>query len=303
MSKFSSLLKNLFWILVLVQIAPTLFKSIKSQYSSLIEPKTKVGVVTIKDTITSSECYVRSLKKFFEDSEIKAIVLKIESPGGVAGASQTIFNEIKSLKSQHNKYIVAFIENIAASGGYYVACSADHIISSPAAFIGSIGSYIAHPNFKELVEFLKVKYEIIGSGDYKTVGSPFLDLTDNQRKLLQDLSDNVYHQFIKDVAEQRPSLSADYKLWADGKIFTGQQALVIHLVDELGSQSTVAKTLKEKANIKGKIEWVKAKPNESLFQSLLNNDSGSEQELGFKSLIKLVGGFFVQNNTSNCVNY
>lgn len=291
MAKFSDFLKNLFLILILVQIGPTLLKSIKTQYSNYLEKKTKVGVLPIKGVIYSSDTYVKDLRTFFEDDEIKAIVLKIECPGGASGASQNIFNEIKVLKCQYKKYVIAFVENIAASGGYYIASAADYIITAPSSFIGSIGVYIPHPNIKEFIEQYKIKYEVVKTGEYKTMGNPFHDLTENQRKLLQDITNNVYDQFIKDMFEQRPNLPKDIKVWAEGKIFTGKQALELTLIDELGSQSTVIKTLKEKAQIVEKIEWVKPTKKIGFFQSLLYPGE-DEESLSFKSLIMQIIDFF-----------
>lgn len=293
MAKFTDYLKNIFWLLLLLQIAPTLIKSIKSQYTDMLETKTKVGVITIKGSINNSDEYVNNLKNFFENDSIKAIVLKIDSPGGVAGASQVIFNEIKILKCKHEKYVVAFIENIGASGAYWIATAANYIIAAPSAFVGSIGSYISHPNLKELIEHYKVKYEVIKSGEYKTTGNIFLDLTDKQRALLQNISDNVYQQFTTDIAAERKNLPKDINAWADGKIFTGKQAYEIGLIDELGSQSSVLQVLKDKAKIEKKIEWVKPKKKEGLLYSLFYSDDDSDG-INFKS-------FF--HNLKNSVGY
>lgn len=286
MATFSTYLKNIFWVLILLQFAPPLIRQIKTQYTDLLEPKTKVGVIDIKGGLSSATTIVKDLKKLFENDEVKAIVLKIECPGGSAGTAQTVFNEIKLLKSQYsNKYVVALIENIAASGGYYIACAANYIIASPAAFIGSIGAYIPHPYFKEFIEYHKIKYEFIKSGAYKTTGSPFTELTPAQRNELQGLTDNVYQQFTKDVAAQRPKLSANINQWADGKIFTGQQALELKLIDALGSPSTAIKVIRDNAHIKGKIEWVKPAKKTGLLSSLMNPDEDAENDSYLKTFM------------------
>lgn len=273
MAAFSDYVKNIFLVLILLQFAPPLIRGIKQQYSDIIEAKTKVGVVTIKGSLSEAGSFARDIKKFFEDTAIKAIVLKIDCPGGTSGASQTLFNEINYFKSMYpNKYVVAFVENMAASGGYYAASAANYIIASPSAFIGSIGSYIQHPNFKDFIEYHKIKYEVIKTGAYKTAGNPLLDLTSAQRDELQGLSDDVYRQFVRDVAKQRPHLPADTKQWADGRIFTGEQALTLKLIDEVGSPSSIIRVLKENAHITGKIDWVKPPKKMGLLNSLVSQD-------------------------------
>ncbi len=279
----SEILRNIFFFLLIAQFAPTAIKSIKTQYSGFLEPKTKVALIPIKGAISSSETYIKNLKKYFEDKEIKAIVLQVECPGGVSGSSQDIFYEILHLKNKHNKKVIAFVENMAASGGYYILCATDWSIATPSAFIGSIGSYIGFPLFKKLAEQYNVRYEIIKSGEYKTAGNPLADLTEQQKQMLQKLSDSVYEQFINDVATQRKALPKNAKEWADGKVFTGEQALKLGLIDEIGSHSTVIEALKEKAGIEGKIEWVKPLKSTSMIHNLIYGEDSEGSE--FKTLV------------------
>jgi protease IV len=258
MATFSDYVKNIFWVLILLQFAPILIKGIKKQYGDLFEPKTKVGVITFKGMLSHAQNRVKEIRTFFTDTSIKAIVLKIESPGGTPGTSQTIFNEINHYKKLHpQKYVVALVENVAASGGYYVASAANYIIASPGALIGSIGAYMQVTSFKEIIDQYKVRYDFIKAGTYKGTGNPLLALTQEQKTLLQQVTDDTYRQFLRDVTSKRPQLPADTKTWADGKIFTGDQALALKLIDEVGSPSTLEKVLKEKVHIEGPIEWVK----------------------------------------------
>lgn len=300
MARFIDYLKNIFFILVLLQIAPIFIKSIKNQYSEYFEKKSHVAVLPITDVLYNSDRYINNLIDFFKNKSIKAIVLKFNCPGGAAGTSQAIFNEIKELKKKYNKYVIAFVENLAASGGYYIATAADYIVTTPGAFIGSIGSYIAHPVFKDFIENYKIKYEVIKSGEYKTVGNPFLENTEAQNKMLQELSDNVYSQFTKDVALQRPKLSKNINEWANGKIFTGELAYKIGLVDELGSQMTVIKILREKAEIKGKIEWVYPKKKRSILQMLMPDEQDNDSQFNSNIIGKIYNIF--KNNYINA-NY
>lgn len=277
-------LKSVFYIVLLLQIGPMFIKSIINQYTEIFSQKTKVGVISIKGPITSATKHVRELKKLFEDESIKAILLVVDSPGGAAGSSQAIFNEIKALKAANpTKYVVGLVENVAASGGYYIVSAADYIVATPASFIGSVGSYIAHPNVKEFIEQYKLKYDIIKSGEYKASLNPFMDLNEKHRDWYQNLSNNVYKQFISDIAIQRPKLEKDYTIWAEGKVFTGEQALALNLIDELGFESTATKALKENGNITGEIDWIKPAKSKNIFSSLLFPDD-EEGELSVKNI-------------------
>lgn len=285
MSNFSGYLKSILYIIILLQIGPMFIIGIKKQYSDYFENKAKVGVVAIRGTLTNSGAYIKDLKTIFENNDTKAILLIIDSPGGAAGTSQAIFLEIKALKALYpDKYVVGLVENISASGGYYIASATDYIIATPAAFIGSIGSYIAHPCVKEFIEQYKLRYEVIKSGEYKASMDPFLELTEPQRELFQNLSDNVYQQFISDVASQRPHLPKDTKIWAEGKIFTGQQALKLGLIDELGYQSAAIRVLKENAHIEGSIDWVRPARKMNIFRALLFPEDDNENELSLTKL-------------------
>jgi len=244
-------------LLVIIQLAPMFVKTVKHVYYSFTEPQMRVGVVTIKESLFDSTAYVRQCKNFFEDKEIKALLLRIDCIGGSAGAAQALFNEIKELKKIHLKPVVVWIQNICTSGGYYVACIGDHLITTPSACIGSIGVYIQQPKFKQFIEQFKASYSVISAGEYKTINNPLLDTTTAQKNLLQDMVDDTYEQFIQDVTESRPQLKINAATtWANGKLFTGRQALALGLVDELGSQITVERAIKQKAPFEGDIEWV-----------------------------------------------
>lgn len=267
----SGLLKFTLLLLVFLMVAPSLIKNIYTNYQELIKEKTKIAVISIDTTLTEAEPYTDQLTKQFKNPDIKAIVLKIESGGGAAGTSQTIFSELKALKKQHPKPVIAFVENICASGAYYVACAADSIITTPSAFIGSIGVYIPHPQLNEFIEQFKIKYSVIKTGSYKAVGDPFLADSPEQLAMLQDLTNNTYEQFVNDVVASRSKLSrATAHQWAEGKVFTGSQALELGLIDKVGSPSTVEQELHERVAIVGEIEWVKA-PKPSSFSQFFSS--------------------------------
>lgn len=262
MAKPFDILKNIIIIVIILQIAPSFLKALKKNYSRLLESKTAIGKITIKGSIESTEEYSCQIKDLY-CQDIKALLLKIESPGGSAGSSYALFNEIMSFKNQHPTVpIIALTESICASGGYYIACAADHIIASRTALIGSIGVYLSHFELKEFIEQHKIYYNVIKSGKYKAAGNPFLALTQEQKEQLQSLSQNIYEQFVKDVLDRRPKIITDINEIAQGQAFTGNQALELGLIDEVGSLETAIKALKEKGSFDNAIEWIE--PSSSL---------------------------------------
>lgn len=259
MATFSSYAKNIaYGLFILIMIKPILF-NLKKNITEYVQDRTKVGIISLSGPIMKSSCFVKHLHAFFKDPEIKAIVIKMDSPGGAAGSSQAIYEEIKFCKKKYPKPVITFVENICASGGYYIACTTDHIIATPSAFMGSIGVYIAYPELKEFINQCKVTYNITQAGEYKTIGNPLAGkLTSRQQELLNFVTQDTYQQFIEDVSSSRPQLTlAQQKEWAEGKIFTGRQALKLKLIDELGSFSAVEEAVKKHAAINNEIVWIK----------------------------------------------
>lgn len=258
MAKIADYLKNIFLLFVLIQILPFLFNSFRKNIKDVFEPKTKIGLIPFNSIILSSDYYTKELQKSFKDPEIKALVLHFKNaPGGTAGAGQVIFMQLKELKKMFVKPVLAVVEDTCGSAAYYIATATDYIIAAPSSDVGSIGVYIARPQFKDFIEQFKIKYDVTQAGEYKTAGNPLLPITPNQLEMLQRITDDCYEQFVSDVASSRPKLSKNTKDWADGKIFTGRQGIKIGLVDELGTLLTAERILKEKLLIKGDIEWVK----------------------------------------------
>lgn len=258
MAKITDYLKNIFFILVLIQILPFLFTSFRKNIQDIFEPKTKIGLLSFNSAIFSSDYYTKELQKYFKNSDIKAIVLHFKNaPGGTAGSGQVIYMQLQELKKMHVKPVLAVVEDTCGSAAYYIAAATDYIIAAPSSDVGSVGVYIARPQFKEFIEQFKIKYDVTQAGEYKTTGNPLLSITPAQLAMLQRITDDCYEQFVSDVAVSRPKLSKNSKEWADGKIFTGREGLKLGLVDELGTLLTAERILKEKLLIKGEIEWVK----------------------------------------------
>lgn len=224
----------------------------------------KVAVVEISGVISNSREVIRGIKSFTEDGGVKAIVLRIDSPGGGVGASQEIYREV--VKARRVKKVVASLGGVAASGGYYVACGADKIVANPGTITGSIGVVMQFANIEELLKKIGYKGYVIKSGPHKDIGSPFREMVPEERALLQEVIDTVHHQFIKAVAEGRELPIEKVTAIADGRIFAGEQALAFGLVDKLGNLEDTIEFAAKMAGIKGKPNVVYArKRRRSLF--------------------------------------
>jgi len=194
----------------------------------------KVAVVELKDVITSSEEIVRQFKKYRENKSVKAIVFRIESPGGGVAASQEIYEEVKKTRDV-GKPVVVSMGSIAASGGYYVSCGADKIVANPGTLTGSIGVIAQFPNLKPLMDKIGVEWTTIKSGKLKDSGSPFRGATEEEKKYFQGLIANTYDQFVNAVVTERHLDRSKVVQYADGRVFTGQQAVELGFVDTLGT--------------------------------------------------------------------
>lgn len=294
MSRFTGFLKNCFYLLMFLILVPQLIHIISKQYTTLVTPSTKVGILSFNQPLTSSGEYIKNLKKFFKDPDIKGILLRMDCPGGAAGTSQAIYSELAFLKKMHpDKPVVVFVENVCASGGYYIASTCDWIVATGSSFIGSIGVYIALPRFNEFINQFKIEYTATKTGKYKTALNPLLPPVEGEQALAQELCDDTYQQFIEDVAQARPVLNLqDADRWANGKIFTGRQALDMKLVDELGSLSQAEQKIREKASIPDtqEIQWVKAEQKNIIMKLLSPDDTGEPND--DMSLSDMLGSIF-----------
>ncbi len=275
---FYDAMKNVFLLLIILSLAPALISSISKQYGKYFEPRTQVGVLPIRGTISSSEAYNKQLRTYFEDKSIKAILIKMECPGGAAGSAQSIYSEILALKKANaSKPVIVLVENICASGGYNIACAADHIVAPGSALIGSIGTAIPYLfKINKLMGQINIEYTPVATGKYKNVANPFAPGSPEETALLQGLTDDSYQQFLLEVSQSRKLSLAKESEWAEGKIFTGQQALKLGLIDEIGSMDSAIKAIRKKALIEGKIEWVHP-PKRGGFMSFFTGE-GSQSD-------------------------
>ncbi len=210
----------------------------------------KVAVVELEGIITDPSEISRQFKDLAERDDVKAVVLRIDSPGGAVGPSQEIYGEIKRLKEK--KTVVASMGTIAASGGYYAAVAAQKIVANPGTITGSIGVIVEFMNAEELLAKIGLKGYVVKSGKYKDVGSPLRKMEKEEEKLLQDVIDDVNGQFIRAVAEGRNMKVEDVALIADGRIFSGKQAKERGLIDSLGGLTDAIELSAKLAGIEGK---------------------------------------------------
>ncbi|MDP7556010.1 MAG: signal peptide peptidase SppA, partial [Nitrospinota bacterium] len=228
-------------------------------------------IINIESIITQSSNTVRQIKKYADDKSIKAIVLRIDSPGGGVAPSQEIHSEILKVRKSSNKIVVTSMGNLAASGGYYIACASDKIVANPGTLTGSIGVIMTFSNIEELMKKIGLKTEIIKSGEFKDIGSPMREFTEKEKKLLQGVIDDVYDQFVNAVSVGRSIAVQKVKELSDGRIFTGRQAFEIGLVDKLGSLEEAIKLAAELVGIEGKPKIVSEKKESNLLFKLLEN--------------------------------
>jgi protease-4 len=209
----------------------------------------KVAVLPVTGLITDSESTIEQLKKFAKDDSVKAIILRINSPGGGVGPSQEIYEEVRKLKGK--KIVVTSMGALAASGGYYIACGSQKIFANPGTITGSIGVIMQFVNAKELIEKIGLKGMVVKSGAFKDIGSPVREMKPEERELLQGVIDNVHSQFIAAVAEGRKMDRVRVAGIADGRIFSGEQAKALGLVDALGNLEDAVAEAGRMAGIEG----------------------------------------------------
>ena len=194
----------------------------------------KVAVVRIEGVILDSRDTIEELRRYRDNPSVKAIVLRIDSPGGAVVPSQEIFAEVRKTRAEGKIKLVTSMGNVAASGGYYIAAATDKIVANPGTLTGSIGVIMELANVKGLLEKVGVQSVVVKSGRHKDIASPFRAMTPEDRALLQTVLDDVHAQFIEAVATGRALQVEQVRTLADGRIFTGKQAQTVKLVDELG---------------------------------------------------------------------
>lgn len=214
----------------------------------------KVGVVEIVGPIANSQKIVRDIRAFRENKNVKSILLRVDSPGGGVGPSQEIYREVQ--KTIEKKKVVVSMGGVAASGGYYIAAAADGIVANPGTITGSIGVIMGFTNFEELMRKIGLTPVVIKSGTYKDMGSPARPMTDNEKQLLEGLTMQIHRQFVNAIAQGRELPQAQVEAIADGRIFSGEEAMDLGLVDRLGNFEDALQWAGELGGIKGEVKTV-----------------------------------------------
>jgi protease-4 len=233
----------------------------------------KVAVVPIEGEILEARDTVDALRKYADNESVKAIVVRINSPGGAIAPSQEIYSAIRRTRRDSGKPIVASMDSVAASGGYYIAAACDTIVANPGTITGSIGVILQWFDLKELIQWAKLKPETITSGALKDAGSPYRELTAAERAYFQNIVTQLHTQFVRDVAQGREGkLKLDeVARIADGRVFTGEEALKLKLVDELGSIDDAVRTAGKLAGMSGEPARLWPKRREDRLLDLLTD--------------------------------
>jgi protease-4 len=252
-----------------------------------------VGVVEVKGLIADSRETIKQLHVFRDNDKVKAIVLRIDSPGGVVGPTQEIYEEVGKLTSK--KKVVVSMGSVAASGGYYIAMPASMIFANPGTVTGSIGVLMQLSNIEGLLGKIGLKSYVLKSGKYKDAGSPVRALTKDDRAILQGVVDNMKGQFVKAVAKGRKLPMDEVARVADGRIFSGEQALNLKLVDRLGNLQDAIAEAGKMGGIKGEPEVVYPPEKKKLWLDLFMEKAVGKitgqagQDTGFKAKYELDG--------------
>ncbi len=281
---------SLAWILIIGAVLCGLFvvslfamMMMMSDSDGLTGGGDRIAVIPVEGVIGGdmAKAVNRHLKQYGNDSRVKAIILRVDSPGGGVSASQEIYREVKRVKEDKKKKIVVSMGTVAASGGYYIACPADKIFANPGTVTGSIGVIAEWINYKDLVEWAKVKPVVFKSGEFKDTGSPTRDLTEREKQYFQGMINELYGQFVGAVTDGRKGRGSEggelneerVKALADGRVYTGEGALRSGLIDSLGNYEDALKETAKMVGIKGEPQVLTPpKPREglSILDLLLN---------------------------------
>jgi len=237
----------------------------------------KVAVISIEGEILEARDTVDALRKYADNETVKAIVIRINSPGGAIAPSQEIYSAIRRTRRDSGKPIVASMDSVAASGGYYIAAACDTIVANPGTITGSIGVILQWFDLKELIRWAKLKPETITSGALKDAGSPYRELTEGERQYFQNIVTQLHQQFVRDVAQGREGKLKleEVARVADGRVFTGEEAHRLKLVDELGSIDDAVRRAGKLAGISGEPARLWPKRREDRLLDLLTDSEAA----------------------------
>ena len=253
----------------------------------------RIGVVDLDGVILSPQPVVGQLKKFADDSSIKAIILHVNSPGGGVAASEEIYREVKRIREEKKKRVVVSIETVGASGAYYIASASNKIYADQGSIVGSIGVIAEWVNYGDLLKWAKLKNIVLKTGEFKDTGNPARDLTPAEQAYMQSLIDNMFGQFVKAVADGRGMKFDDVKAIANGKVWTGEQALSMKLIDNVGDLEAVVKDTAKSVGISGEPTLVHPEKDRRTLLDLLLGDVSQYLPSTEKMLEQHVGFYYL----------
>ncbi len=274
--------RTLLWIVVggggfflfLIAVFTLVYLSMRSQRSDGFGGfGEKIAVVDVEGVIIQPKTVVEQLKRYGDDSSIKAIILHINTPGGGVAASQEMYDAVKRVRDQKKKRIVASIETVGASGGYYVASASNKIFADPGSVVGSIGVIAQWVNYGDLMRWAKLKDITLKAGALKDAGNPARDMTPEEKAYFQGLIDDMHGQFIHAVAQGRKMKEEDVKAIANGRVWTGEQALQLKLVDQIGDFQACVEDTAKSVGIKGEPTLVRPEKERKTVLDLLFGDA------------------------------
>jgi len=262
-----------FFLFLLAVFALVYFTAKTQQKSSFSGFGDKIAVVDLEGVILSPKDVVEQLRKFADDSSVKAIVIHVNSPGGGAAASEEIYREVLRVRDVKKKRIVASIETVGASGAYYVSSATNKIFADNASIVGSIGVIAEWYNYEELMKWAKLKAIVLKAGEFKDTGSPVREMTPAERAYMQGLIDNMHDQFIQSVAAGRRMKVEQIRPLADGKVWTGEQAKPLNLIDQIGDFQAAIDDTAKSVGIKGEPTIVRPEKDKKGLLDLLFGDA------------------------------
>jgi protease-4 len=262
-------------VLLFTVMVWSIVKSVSGDSSASIDGLggSKIGVIDITGAILDPDKIDTQIRKFGDDSSIKAIILHINSPGGGAAASQEIYNEVVRVRHEKNKKIVASVESVGASGAYYIASGCDKIYANDASVVGSIGVIMEWTNYGDLLKWAKMKSVIIHAGTLKDAGDPTREMTPEEQAYFQSVVDNMYGQFIHDVATGRHTTDDKIRPLATGQVWTGQQSLPLGLIDKVGGFRVALMDTASSVGIKGEPTIARPANDKKGLLAVLTDDS------------------------------
>jgi protease-4 len=243
----------------------------------------RIGVILIEGPITESQQIVKQLVDFKKDDRVKAIILRVNSPGGGVAPSQEIYREVR--KTIPTKRVIASMGSVAASGGYYIASAADKIVANPGTLTGSIGVIMEFVQLEELLSKLGIGMEVLKSGEFKDIGAPHRKMSEKEKELIQNLILEIQRQFVEAVAQGRNISVEQVQAVADGRILSGAQSKELGLVDQLGNFEDAVDLAKRMAGIKGDVTLVYPKRTRGSLWDLLLHDASLALYKAIRSIL------------------